>query len=359
MTCSTTPGGATGRAPARRLPRALIVGGTRFIGLPLVRQLLAAQFHVTVVNRGTNNARLPAAAETIRCDRTDHSALAAALEGRQFEAVFDLVAYRPADTEGLLRALDRSALEHFVHISTGSVYLPSDHFPLREHFPRGLQGPGHDYGDQKYLIEEILFAAHRDEGLPVTIIRPGVLFGPWNYVYREAFYFDRLLAGRPLLVPNDGSVLTQFGYVDDLASMMLAVLGNRRAIGEAYNFAGQYSVTTDHYMETVIDVVGDKFGSLCPAGAAPAGQPQVFHYDPTALGLTAAEVRKVFPYRVREHVVRDVSKAEMQLGHRESVDLSTGLRRCLAWFLSGGREACGFAAPDFAPEDAILARLRD
>ena len=353
MSCSTgcsLPAATAGR------PSVLVIGGSRFVGLPLVQALLDAQYQVTVLNRGSDNSQLPAGTAVIQCDRTDHAALAAALRGRPFHAVFDIVAYTPADTEGLLAALDRSELAHFVHISTGSVYLPTELFPLKEHFPRGLRGPGHEYGDRKYLIEEILFAACRTDGLPATIIRPGVLFGPGNYVYREAFYFDRLLAGRPLLVPNDGSVLTQFGYVDDLAAMMLAVLGNQRAIGEAYNFAGEYAVTTDYYMRAVTEAVGERFGSERTAGARVWAAPEIIHYDPAALGLDAADLRRVYPYRVSEHVVRDVSKALVQLGHRETVGLRDGLSRSLEWYLARGRAAGRFQA-DFAVEDRILEGL--
>ena len=349
--------GGPAAAPSPGLPRALVIGGSRFIGVPLVEQLVAAAYRVTVLNRGRDNSRLPRGVETIACDRTDHAALKSALAGQQFEVAFDCVAYRPEDTEGLLAALDRSRLAHLVHVSTGSVYLPTEAFPLGEGFPRGTRGPGHEYGDRKYLIEEILFKAHRAEGLPVTIIRPGIVFGPGNYVYREAFFFDRLLAGRPLLVPNDGSVLVQFGYVADLATMMVAVLGNERAIGEAYNFAGRYAVTTDNYLREVGEVVGNRFGEERPASAGPpAARGEIVRFEPQALELAPAEVRRIYPYRVKEHVVRDVSKAEVQLGWRESVGLREGLRHSFAWYMNGGRELCGFS-PDYALEDQILARL--
>lgn len=337
------------------LPKALVIGGSRFIGLPLVKLLLGGQYDVTVLNRGTRNDKLPATVKTIACDRTDHPALGAALAGKRFNVVFDCVSYRPEDTQALLHALDRTELQHFVHISTGSVYLPTEVFPIKEHFARGLQGPGHEYGDRKYLIEEILFKAARDEGFPATMIRPGVIFGPGNYVYREAFFFDRLLAGRPLVVPGDGSLIMQYGYVDDLAAMMVSVIGNERAIGEAYNHQGEYCVTTDYYMRTLVEVVGERFGSERPQGAV-TGTPEVVYYDPRSLGMGPEEVRKVYPFRWREHVIRDTSKAQMQLGWRETVGLREGLRRSLEWYLAGGRAECGFR-PEFALEDAILARL--
>lgn len=336
------------------LPAALVIGGSRFIGLPLVDRLRKAQYEVTVLNRGNANHRLPAGVATIACDRTDPVALASALSGRKFNAVFDCVAYRPEHTAAVINALDRSCLRHFVHISTGSVYLPTDVFPIKEHFPRGLQGQGHDYGDGKYGCEEVLFDAYRADGFPATIIRPGVIYGPGNYVYREAFFFDRLLAGRPLVVPGDANIIMQYGYVDDLAAMMVAVLGNYRAIGEAYNHQGEYCVTADHYLRLLIETVGDLYGSE-RAGAAAVSPPRTIYYDPLALGLSADEVRKVYPFRWREHVIRDTTKAQVQLGWREQVDLREGLRRSLEWYRKEGRAICGFVA-DYQLEDAIIAR---
>lgn len=327
------------------------------MGPALVRQLQQAGYEISVLNRGSRARVLPADVEAIICDRKDHSALRQALTGRTWDAVFDMVAYVPEDTRGLLAALDRTRLRHFVHVSTCSVYLPAAAWPIKEHFPRGTQGPGYDYGDNKFLIEEILFEAYRREGLPVTIVRPGYIYGPRNSVYREAFYFDRLLAGRPLLVPGDGTAITQFGYVDDLAALMVAVLGNERAAGEAYNFAGEYAVTLDRYMLAVAQAVGDDFGrEAVGAPRGKPGEPCIVHFDPWRLGLSPPEVRKVFPYKWREHTMRDTGKARVQLGYREGYSLAAGLREAYKWYAAGGRGESGFEA-DFSLEDSVLARL--
>ncbi len=348
---------STDRVASDGRPAALVIGGSRFVGPALVRQLQGAGYRVSVLNRGSRNDSLPSGVATIVCDRKDHTALRQVLAGRAFEAVFDVVAYVPQDTLGLLAALDRSRLRHYVHISTCSVYLPADVWPLKEHFARGLRGPGNDYGDNKFLIEEILFGAYRDDGLPVTIIRPGYIYGPRNSVYREAFYFDRLVAGRPLLVPGDGTTITQFGYVDDLAALLVAVLGNERAIGEAYNFAGEYAVTLDRYMVAAAEAVGGDFGR--DAGAetwGQAGKPCIVHFDPQQVGLGPGDVRMVFPYKWREHTLRDTEKARVQLGYREASGLAAGLRQAYEWYAGGGRAESRFAV-DFRLEDEILARL--
>lgn len=347
---------SSGTGPAGR-PTALVVGGSRFIGPALVAHLQREGYRVSVLNRGSGNHMLPAGVEVLVCDRKDHSALSHVLAGRSWDTVFDAVAYVPEDTSGLLKALDRSRLRHFVHVSTCSVYLPAKVLPIKENFPRGAQGPGNDYGDNKFLIEEILFGAYRDEGLPVTVVRPGYIYGPRNSVYREAFYFDRLLAGRPLLVPGDGTAITQFGYVDDLTGLMVAVLGNERAIGEAYNFAGEYVLTLNEYLLLAARAVGGDFGreALGPVSGS-AGEPHIVHFDPQGVGLAPQDVRKVFPYKWREHTIRDTEKARVQLGYREGIDLAGGLREAYRWYVSGGRGDSGFRA-DFALEDEILGRL--
>jgi len=349
--------------PSRRrnagLPKALVLGGTRFVGPALVNRLLDANYHVTVLNRGSRADELPAGVEAVVCDRKDHPGLKEALAGRTFEAVFDVIAYVPEDARGLLDALDRARLRHFVHVSTASVYKESKRYPVKEDFPRGPD-PGDAYGHGKYLTEELLFRAYREGGVPVTVVRPGYIYGPRNSVYREAFYFDRLLAGRPLLVPGDGSLITQFGYVDDLASLMVSVPGNERAVGEAYNFAGEFAVTIDEYLHNVVEAVGDRFGSERAGGNAVSAPPgagaRLVHFEPGDLGLGPSEVRRVFPYRWREHAIRSTEKARVQLGYRESVGLAGGLRRAFAWYIEGGRERYGFR-PDYRYEDEILRRL--
>lgn len=346
MPCATGP---QGRSPGRS--RVLVIGGTRFIGPALVTRLADAGYAVSVLNRGSRNDELAAGVEAIVCDRKDHAAMEAALSGRRFEAVFDVIAYVPEDTQGLLAALDRTALRHFVHVSSCAVYVQPTRFPVKEDFPRGPGARADAYGRNKYLVEELLFRAYREEGLPVTIIRPGYIYGPGNSIYREAFYFDRLLAGRPLLVPGDGSVLTQFGYVDDLAAMLTAVLGNERAVGEAYNFAGEFAVTVNEYLLAVIQAVAG--GS----GQSPCASSRPVHFNPEELGLTDEDVGRVFPYRWREHAVRSTEKARVQLGYRESVSLAEGLRRSLRWYTAGdGRARSGFR-PDYRLEDQILERM--
>src|SRR3989304_4144854 len=78
--------------------RVLVVGGTEFISLALVRALIRDGHAVTVLNRGRKNDRLPAGVSVIPCDRKDHAALQSALAGARFDGVCDIT-YAPTTGE--------------------------------------------------------------------------------------------------------------------------------------------------------------------------------------------------------------------------------------------------------------------
>lgn len=319
---------------------ALVIGGSRFVGLHLVQELHRRGHNITVLNRGKTSVVYPEGVKHIVCDRKDHAALRKCLEGREFDVVFDIIAYVPEDTRPLID-LFCGKIRRFVHVSTGSVYKSVDVFPWKEHFEKVRDNSQGDYGYNKQLIEEVLFEAYHEKRFPVTIIRPGYIYGPHNTVYRESFFFDRVVKGRPVLVPGDGKYLTQFGYVDDLARLLILAAEKDEALGEAFNFAGEYSVPMDDYVELIFEAVGRRT--------------EIVHFEPAGVGLSDADVAKVFPYRWKTHTVRDISKAQYLLGYREQVSLRDGLKESFNWFTANNMERKDI---DFSLEDKIIAAAR-
>ena len=325
--------------------RVVVIGGSKFVGLHLTRELVSRGHEVTVVNRGQTAKELPAGVGRIIADRKEPAALAARVaEAGPWDAVYDCIAYVPAESEPLVRAVwtdppgSRRVLKHFVHISTGSVYGKTDYLPLKEHFPCTADSDPGTYGSNKKLIEDLLFAARENEGLPVTILRPGYIYGPDNPIYRESYFFDRVRRGRPVLVPGNGLTITQFVYVDDLARALALVLGNGEAVGEAFNIAGEYGCSLDHYTRLIGEAVG-----------RPA---DIRHYDPPAAGLSAEEIKKVFPYKWREHTLRDTTKIRQVLGYREKHTLKQGLAEAYRWYVEHWPVR---GEPDFTLDDRVLA----
>ena len=320
--------------------KALIIGGGRFVGLHLAWELSRRGHDVTILNRGQTEATLPPGIERLRCDRKDHAALRACLAGREFDAVFDIIPMVPDDTRSMIDAVEGRTCR-FVHVSTASVYRATGVAPVKEGFPKVADASANDYGLNKQLCEEVLFEAHARAGFPAVAIRPGYIYGPHNNVYRESLFFDRVVKGRPVLIPGDGSHLAPFGYAGDLARLLILCAEREEAVGQAFNFSGEFSVPMNHYVEAIFEAAGQRTEAL--------------HFDPHKMGITARDVARVFPYMWRSSAVFDISKAIYLLGYKEETRLGEGLRRAFRWFVDAGVERKDI---DFSLEDRIVALCR-
>jgi nucleoside-diphosphate-sugar epimerase len=155
----------------------------------------------------------------------------------------------------------------------------------------------------------------------------------------ETFFFDRLVRGRPILVPGDGGWLRQFGHVEDLADAMAAMLGRPEADGQAYNVTGEEAITQVGFVELVADVM--KTGvTLVPAPAPLEGE------KPAAFGQNLA-------YDC--HAVYTTGKLRAQLGLRPRFTLAAGLAQTLDWYRAEGLDRREI---DFSTEDTLLRRAR-
>jgi nucleoside-diphosphate-sugar epimerase len=313
--------------------RVLVLGGTEFIGLHVVRALRRDGRDVAVLNRGRRRERLPDGVRTIVADRKDHAALRAALGGERFDAVVD-VTWAPTtgeDVEALLDALaDRAG--HVVFVSTGRVYDHARPIPFAEDTPRSLYWG--DYARHKIAGENALMRRHRTGGPPASIVRPTHVYGPMNTRDNETFFFDRLVRGRPILVPGGGGWLRQFGHVEDLADAIAGMLGVPQAFGQAYNVTGEEIVSQVGLVEVIADVIDRPLTLVhCPAELAPPFG-QNLTYDCHAVYTTT---------RIRE-----------DLGIRPRYTLARGIAQTWAWYRHQEPDAREL---DFAAEDRILAAL--
>jgi UDP-glucose 4-epimerase len=314
----------------------LVIGGTEFIGLHVVRALVRGGHQVAVLNRGRQPGRLPPGIRTLVADRKDHAALRAALAGERVDALVDIT-YAPTtgeDVEALLAALE-GRVGHALFISSGRVYDHALPIPYDERTPRNLYWG--DYARHKIAGEDALRRRHREQGLPVTIVRPTHVYGPLNTRNNETFFFDRLLRGRPILVSGTGGWLRQFGHVEDLADATVAMLGDRRAFGQAYNVTGEEVVTQVGLVDVIADIV-KRSATLVPcpptAGEKPAPFGQNLAYDC--------------------HAVYTTTKLRTELGLRPRHTLAGGLMQTFEWYL---REGLDRREIDFSAEDTLLRRL--
>ena len=319
--------------------RVLVMGGTEFISLHLLRALQARGHDVSVFNRGRHPDRLPAGVALIAGDRKDHAGLRERLRGQRFDAVFD-VTYAPTLAEDVAALLDALAgSPHVVFVSTCRVYDHARPIPYSEDTPRNLYWG--DYARHKIGGEDVLFERHRTHGLPVTIVRPTHVMGPLNTRNNETFFMDRVSRGRPVLVPGHGGWLRQFGHVEDLADVMAALLGDPRSRGQAYNVMGEDVISQVGFVELIAEVIGRPV--------------TLRHFDP-ALLKSFDRPGPVFGQNLVYdcHAVHTTSKLRTQLGLRPRYTLHAGLAQTWEWYRAQGLSE---RPVDFSFEDQLLSKL--
>ncbi|MEL7359018.1 MAG: NAD-dependent epimerase/dehydratase family protein [Cyanobacteria bacterium J06560_6] len=281
--------------------RVLVIGGTRFIGVYLTKQLVAQGHEVTLLNRGNHPAPVDGV-ESIVCDRTNPTALKAALTGKSFDAIFDNNGRELAHTQPLAD-LFKDSLQHFIYVSSAGVYAKSDQMPHAEGDP--VDPNSRHKG--KFHTEDYL----KKQGIPFTAIRPVYIYGPQNYNPLEQWFFDRIVRDRPIPIPGSGMALTHLGHCQDLATAMVSILGNPKAIGQIYNISGNKAVTFDGLAKAAATAIGKDPNAL-----------KIVHYNPKNFDFGK---KKAFPMRV-QHFFTDISKAKAELNWQPQFNLVEGLK---------------------------------
>ncbi len=236
--------------------KVLVMGGTQFNGLALVHELVRAGHDVTVCNRGKSKADLPPQVNRLVADRTDHEQLKTALAGQDWDCVQDITAYHPPDVESITSMLE-GRVGHYIFASSTVIYAANSDLPITEDDPVDRGPDQNEYGLHKLLCEDILLEAFTSKGFPATIAAFSMVFGPHNTLRdREQRMFVRLLQGRPILVPGDGSTLLQVGHVEDQARALEQMMGKPSTYGKRYNLTGSGGTTRHNYVATLADAVG-------------------------------------------------------------------------------------------------------
>jgi nucleoside-diphosphate-sugar epimerase len=310
--------------------RILIMGGTRFIGVYLTKALVEQGHEVVLFNRGKKAAPVEGI-QQIHGDRQNIEQLKEKLGDEQFDVVYDNNGRELSDTKPLVE-LFKDRIKQFVYVSSAGVYLKSDQMPH-------VEGDAVDpQSRHKGKFETEAYLA--ESGIPWTGIRPVYIYGPQNYNPLEAWFFDRIVRDRVIPIPGNGLHFTQFGHVQDLASAMVAVLGNPQAIGQIYNISGDRYVT---------------FDGLAKAAAIAAGKSaedlKIVHYNPKDFDFGK---KKAFPLRP-QHFFADIHKAKTELNWQPEYDLVSGLKDSFNrdYLLSNQQET----DVDFSTDDQILSAL--
>ncbi len=313
--------------------RLLVLGGSRFIGRRLVTELLSAGHRVTLFNRGRADDGHGPAVERLRGDRRSARDLSAALSEREFDAAYDFLSYNAADARLAVEALS-GRVGHLIHISTCSVYWCTGDFPCpvrEDDFGRHgdfAEQPGsieYEYGYNKRKAEEVLFAAHREKGFPVTAIRLPNVGGEGDPTLRWASYAMRIADGRPLILPDGGFAPFRQVYVGDAARALAGLPSVPGSVGQAYNLAGGEILSVRVLVLAMAELLGREVETV-----------EIPCAELRAMGLGT----RFSPFTQRAGQVPAIEKAQRDLGW-----ISTPFRQWLGptvgWSLDPARAEAG------------------
>lgn len=297
--------------------RILVIGGTGFISGKLVEKLIERGHRTTVITRGLT---APAGLDGTKvrflvADRRNERVFADAVKREMYDAVFDMIAYDPTESEQAA-SFFRGRVGRFIHCSTISVYMVSkevqcpiaedqDKTPLMDYFPRNPFGM--DYGIKKRRCEEVLWKVHDEKTFPVSILRPTYVCGPGDPTKRDFFWIERILDDGPLLVPGSGDYAFQSVFVDDVGEAFASLLEVPQSIGQAYNVASEEIFSLNEYLHLLSRMLKKT--------------PELVHVDQEvfdSLPLSVSKTGDVFPFNTRRTAVFDLEKIKNHLGYRST-----------------------------------------
>ncbi len=241
--------------------------------MAITRLAVERGWEIYLLNRGNRAAEdLPCATladgpqkgspavKQIVADIYDEADVAAKIADLQFDVVCDFIAFHYSALERDYR-LFKNKTKQFMYISSASAYQkPLSDYRVTEATP--LANPYWEYSRNKIAGEEYLMKMYREEGFPITIVRPSHTYderkiplgvhgkkGSWQVA-------KRMLEGKPVIIHGDGTSLWTMTHNSDFAKGFVGLMGNIHAIGESFQITSDETVTWNQVYQAIADVLG-------------------------------------------------------------------------------------------------------
>ena len=308
--------------------RILIIGGTGTISSAITRQLAASGHDLWLLNRGNRKNEVPTGVKQIICDINDEAEVLRQIGDTMFDAVCDFIGFLPSQVERDIR-LFKGRTRQYVYISSASAYNK----PARSHIiteGTTLANPYWQYSRDKIACEELLMKEYRENGFPATIIRPSHTYcersvpvsvhglkGSWQVL-------KRMIDGKPVIVNGDGSSLWTLTWNEDFAKGFIGLLGNPKAVGEAFQIMSDEQLTWNQIYQCIANALGTEFKPYYVASDFLATvAPKEYDFTGNLLGDKSVTV------------VFDCTKLKRAVpGFQATTRFDEGVRRCVAYLMS-------------------------
>ena len=331
--------------------KALFIGGTGTISTAIVKRLVSdPEWEVRVLNRGNRSSVLPEGVKLITADINDEVDVLEKIGDETFDCVCEFIGFTVDHVERDYR-LFKGKTKQYIYISSASAYhKPAASYVITE--GTTLANPYWEYSRNKIACEEFLMKKYKEEGFPVTIVRPSHTYderniplgvhgkkGPWQVI-------RRMLDGKPVIIQGDGSSLWTVTWNADFAIGYTGLMGNRHAIGEAFQITSDETLTWDQIYQTIADTLGVELKAyhVSTDFLRAVGDPLGFDFTGALLGDKSVSV--VFDNSKIKKIVPDMTT---------HVPFNSGVKTALDYVLSH-KEECQIEDPEF---DAFCDKVID
>jgi nucleoside-diphosphate-sugar epimerase len=299
--------------------RVLFIGGSGTISSACSSLAVERGIELYVLNRGRSVERpLPEQATVLQGDVRDPQSVGKALDGLDFDAVVDWVAFTPEHVQADIE-LFRGRTRQYVFISSASAYqTPPARVPVLESTP--LANPFWQYSRDKIACEDLLMAAYRSGGFPVTIVRPSHTYDRTSVPFDGGWtVLGRMRQGKEIVVHGDGTSLWTLTHHTDFARGFVPLLGHPRTIGDAFHITSDDVLTWNQIAESLAAAAGVEARLVhVPSDAIAAADPE---WGAGLLGDKAHSM--VFDNAKLRSVVPD---------YLATVPFEQGAREIVAWY---------------------------
>ena len=322
--------------------KALFIGGTGQISMAIVRRLAEDPlWEVWLLNRGNRKDQVPEGVHQITADINDEADVIEKLGDLYFDSVCEFIGFTVKDVEWDYR-LFKDRTRQYIYTSSASAYhKPAASYIITE--GTTLANPHWQYSRDKIACEDFLMKKYREEGFPVTIVRPSHTYDerhiPLGVHGKNGFWqvVKRMIEGKPVIIQGDGTSLWTLTFNRDFAIGYTGLMGNRHAIGEAFQITGDETLTWNQIYATIADALGVELKAYHVSSEflAAVGDPFGYDFEGSLIGDKAVSV--VFDNRKLKRAVPDM---------RTTVRYDQGVRIALDYILAHPEE-CQIPDPEF------------
>ena len=233
----------------------LVIGGTRFFGIPMVKALIKKSHDITIATRGNLQLDFYDNTSHVTLDRTDETSIKKAIGGQHFDVIIDKIAYSSNDVKNLL---EHVTCDKYIQMSTCSVYpkchenITEDEFDTTSYPLRWIDRIS-DYQETKRQAERAVLEYLDSDRY--SFVRYPVVMGENDYTGRLKFYVDHIKEQKPMFIDDIDKNLSFIN--EDEAGLFIAHLADHFISGPV-NGCSRGSVTIKDIISYVEKKTGQK-----------------------------------------------------------------------------------------------------